>query len=402
MTTDTLTLNPPEEQTFETEHVLPIVGAHLVNDTYTAFVAPLLPVIIEKLSLSLTAAGSLTAILQLPAVLNPLIGYLADRISLRYFIILAPAVTATLISCLGFADSYLGMAALLFITGISVAAFHTPAPAMIARVSGRQVGLGMSLFMAGGELARTLGPIIAVWAVSLWGLDGFYRMVIPGWVTSLFLFFGLRGISANPAHSGNLSALKPALVKLFLPLLIITFFRNFMLDSLVTYLPTYMSSLGANLWLAGVSLSILEFAGVIGALSSGPISDRAGRKMTLLIAAVLSAGLLLVFLKVSGWVVVPVLLLLGFSALSTTPVMLAIVQDQLPEHRAMGNGLFMTITFLIRPIAILVIGAIGDRGGLQSAYFWSAWISLLAIPAILALPGPLKKITPPGAVNPLD
>ena len=121
------------------------------------------------------------------------------------------------------------------------------------------------------------------------------------------------------------------------------------------------------------------------------MSDRAGRKLILLAASLLSAGLLLVFLKVSGWMVVPVLLLLGFTALSTTPVMLAIVQDQLPEHRAMGNGLFMTITFLVRPIAILAIGAIGDRGGLQSAYFWSALISLLAIPAILALPGPLRK-----------
>lgn len=391
MTTETLVINQPAEESFETGHVLPIVGAHLVNDTYTAFVAPLLPVIIEKLSLTLTAAGSLTAILQLPAVLNPLIGYMADRISLRYFIILAPAVTATLISCLGFANSYLAMAVLLFITGISVAAFHTPAPAMIARVSGRQVGLGMSLFMAGGELARTLGPILAVWAVSLWSLDGFYRMVIPGWATSIVLFFGLRGVSAKPTRNGSLADLKPALLKLFLPLLVITFFRNFMLDSLVTYLPVYMNSLGANLWLSGISLSILEFAGVLGALSSGPMSDRAGRKLILLAASLLSAGLLLVFLKVSGWMVVPVLLLLGFTALSTTPVMLAIVQDQLPEHRVMGNGLFMTITFLVRPIAILTIGAIGDRGGLQSAYFWSALISLLAIPAILALPGPLRK-----------
>ena len=173
-------------------------------------------------------------------------------------------------------------------------------------------------------------------------------------------------------------------------MLFITFFRNFLLDSLVTYLPTYMNMQGAGLWLAGAALSILELAGVGGALLSGPLSDRAGRKLILLAATVSSALLLLVFLKVSGWWIVPVLLLLGFTALSTNPVMLAMVQDQLPEHRAMGNGLYMTISFLIRPVAILAIGAIGDRVGLQTAYFWSALISLLAIPAILALPGPLR------------
>jgi len=393
MATEALPLNQPQEQTFETAHVAPIVGAHFVNDIYTAFVAPLLPVIIEKLSLSLTAAGSLTAILQLPAVLNPFIGYLADRISLRYFVIFAPAVTATFISMIGFANSYLALALLFFATGISVAAFHAPAPAMIARVSGRQVGLGMSLFMAGGELARTLGPIIAVWAVSLWGLDGIYRLVIPGWATSLILLWGLRGIPANPARASSLAGLKPALRSLFLPLLVIVFFRNFMLDSLVTYLPTYMNMQGASLWLAGAALSVLELAGVGGALLSGPLSDRNGRKLILLAATLVSSLLMLLFLQVSGWWIVPVLLLLGFTALSTGPVMLAIVQDQLPEHRAMGNGLYMTISFLIRPVAILAIGAIGDRAGLQSAYFWSALISLLAIPAILALPGPLRRTT---------
>lgn len=391
MTTDTITLPIDQEKNFQTGQVMPIAGAHFVHDTYTAFVAPLLPVIIEKLSLTLTAAGSLTAILQLPAVLNPFIGYLADRISLRYFIILAPAVTASLISLLGFADSYLALAILLFITGISVAAFHAPAPAMIARVSGRQVGLGMSLFMASGELARTLGPLIAVWAVSLWGLEGVYRLFIPGWAASLILFFGLRRVPVSPLRTGSLAALKPALRSLFLPLLLITFFRNFMLDSLVTYLPIYMSQQGSSLWLAGGALSILEFAGVAGALSSGPLSDRIGRKSILLAATILSSILLLIFLNVSGWQVVPLLLLLGFTALSSQPVLLAIVQDTLPEHRAMGNGLYMTISFLIRPIAILAIGALGDRGGLVSAYFWGAIISLLAIPAILALPGPFRK-----------
>jgi FSR family fosmidomycin resistance protein-like MFS transporter len=392
MATEAITISQTtEEETFEAARVAPIVGAHFVNDTYTAFVSPLLPVIIEKLSLSLTAAGSLTAILQLPAVINPLIGYMADRISLRYFVIFTPAITATLISSMGFAQSYAALAILFFITGISVAAFHAPAPAMIARVSGKKVGLGMSLFMAGGELARTIGPLIAVWAVSLWSLEGFYRLVIPGWATTAILYWGLHSVPANPAKQAGLASLKPALRTVFLPILFITFFRNFMVDGLVTYLPTYMKMQGSSLLLAGGALSILEFAGVGGALLSGTISDRLGRKITLLAATAASTVMLLLFLRSNGWLVVPILLLLGFTALSATPVMLAIVQDQVPEHRAMGNGLYMTITFLVRPVALLTIGYLGDHLGLQTAYFWSALISLLVIPAILALPGSLRR-----------
>ncbi len=375
------------ESRFQTGQILSIVSGHFIHDVYTAFVAPLLPLIIEKLSLTLTAAGSLSAILQFPGLLNPLMGYLADRAALRYFLILAPGATATLISTLGFAPNYFTLALILFVTGLSSAAFHAPAPAVIAQVSGRQVGLGMSLFMAGGELARTVGPLLAVWAVSTWTLDGFYRIVVLGWAGSLILFWRLRSVTFPASQRSNLQKLAPALRSLFLPILLITLFRNFMLDSLTTYLPVYMDLKGASLWVGGAALSLLEGAGVAGALLSGPLSDRVGRKPVLLGATLLASLLLLLFLRVEGWLTIPVLLALGFTNLSTTPVIMAVVQDQFPENRSFANGVFMAITFLLRTGSILAVGALGDLLGLQAAYFWSAIIALFSIPVILMLPG---------------
>ena len=386
MASESITIPQPAEEEFETGQALTIVSGHFTHDVYTAFVAPLLPLIIEKLSLSLTLAGSLTAFLQLPGLLNPFIGYLADKVSLRYFVILAPAVTATLICSMGFAPSYFALATILFVTGISVAAFHAPAPAMIAEVSGKKVGLGMSLFMAGGELGRTVGPLLAVWAVSTWTLDGFYRIVVLGWAASLVLYVRLNKIQARPATNGSARAILPFVRTLFLPLLLITLFRNFMMSSLSVYLPTFMSREGASLFVAGSALSIYELAGVAGALTSGTISDRIGRKFVLLAAILSSAAVMLVFLNVQGWMQAAVLLVLGFTNLSSTPVLLAIVQEHLPNNRAVGNGLYMSINFLMQFVAILGVGLLGDHFGLQAAFFWSAILSLLAIPPILALP----------------
>lgn len=371
---------------FEAGQVLTVVGGHFIHDTYTAFVSPLLPVIIERLSLTLTQAGSLNAILQFPALINPLIGYLADRVSLRYFVIFAPAVTGTLISAMGMTDSYWALAVLFFVTGISTAAFHAPAPAMIARVSGNQVGRGMGWFMAGGELGRTVGPLLAVWAISLWGLDGFWRMLALGWAASLVMYWRLQKTAARPQLPGRVREILPALGRLFLPLAILSLFRNFLVDSLTTYLPTYLNQSGSSLLVAGGALSLLELAGVAGALTVGSLSDRLGRKPVLAANAILGASLMLVLLNVGGWFLVPVLLVLGFVALSSQPVMLTIVQDCLPRHRAIGNGLFMTIAFLLRPISILGIGYLGDHFGLHTAFYVSALVSLLAIPAVLALP----------------
>jgi FSR family fosmidomycin resistance protein-like MFS transporter len=388
MTTENLkiTMKTTSRGEFQTERVITIFGAHFIHDTYTAFVAPLLPLIIEKLSLTLTMAGSLTAFMQLPAILNPFIGYLADKINLRYFVIFSPALTATLISSLGMAPNYTSLAVLFFLTGISVAAFHAPAPAMVGRISGNRIGKGMSFFMAGGELGRTLGPLLAVWAVSMWTLDGFFRVTVLGWGASLILFWRLKNVGGRPEKSGSVRTILPKIKTLFLPLSIIVFLRHFLLVSLTTYLPTFLNQEGSTIFLAGASLSILEIAGVGGALLSGTISDRLGRKPLLVFATVASSLLTLLFLNIQGWLEIPILILTGFSALSTGPVYLALVQDNVPNNRAIGNGIYISLSFLLRSLVLLFIGMAGDAYGLRMAYYFSVILSFIAVPFIYLLP----------------
>ncbi len=378
---------------FQAEQVLTITSGHFVHDVYSAFVAPLLPLLIDKLSLTLTMAGSLTAFMQLPAILNPFIGHLADKFNLRYFVILAPAITATLMSVMGLSSNYATLAIVLFVTGVSVATFHAPAPAMVGRIAGRRVGKGMSWFMAGGELGRTVGPLFAVWAASLWTLEGMYRVAVIGWGTSLILLWRLKNIPVSTRKLGSMQSILPKLRTLFLPLLIIVFFRMFMAVSLTTYLPTFMKGNGATLFLAGASLSILEFAGVGGVLLSGTLSDRLGRRSVLLFVTVIAPLLMFAFLNTLGWLRIPILMLLGFTSLSTGPVFLALIQDHFPDNRAVGNGLFLSMSFLLRSLAMLLVGMAGDAVGLQAAFFWSAMLSLLAIPGILMLPADTESQT---------
>ncbi|MCD6401713.1 MAG: MFS transporter [Anaerolineales bacterium] len=379
------------QQFRKSKQVFVIGFAHFVHDVYSSFFAPLLPLIIENLSLTLTQAGMLSAIQQLPAILNPLIGYMADRVSLRYFVIFAPAVTATTMSLMGVAPNYFALSMLLLVVGVSIAAFHAPTPAMIARITGNKVGMGMSVFMAFGELARMIGPLFAIWAVSVFSFHGYYPVALFGWLTSFILYTQLKDIPAQSKPKYALKNILPQIKSFFVPLVFVMIFRSFLTVSIKTFLPTLMRSQNSSFFMAGAALSVLEFAGVWGAISSGSISDKVGRKPVLISAILVASIVLNIFLRLSGVWAILILLLLGFFALSTSPVFLAMVQDHFPENRSTANGIFMTLSFLLGSLVAIIIGFLGDRIGLHATFQLSAWLCLLAIPFILLLPNEPKE-----------
>jgi FSR family fosmidomycin resistance protein-like MFS transporter len=361
---------------------------HFIHDVYSSFLSPLLPLLIEKLSMSLTQAGFLSTVLQLPAILNPYIGVWADRISVRYFIILAPAMTAIPMSLIGVAPSYGMLLMLLLAAGISVAIFHVPAPVLVSRLAGERVGRGMSLFMTGGELARAVGPLAAVGAVTLWGLEGFYPVMVFGIAASAWLMLRFREASVGLSRQPRTSVFRAwqHIRHIMIPLSFILVARGFMHAGMATFLPTYLNQETGNLWLAGAGLTLFETTGVIGVLVSGSASDYLGRRRVLLVALIGAPISMLLFTLSGGALRFVALLFVGFTLLATTPVMMATVQAHGQKAPAAANGFFMMISFLARSSVVVVVGLFGDWLGLKVTYLISAGIGVLGIPFIFWLP----------------
>jgi len=368
------------------KQILIVSGGHLFHDLYTSFLAPLLPTLIENFSLSLTSAGVLTTFSRIPSILNPFIGYLADKVGARYFVILAPAITATLMSLLGQANSFYSLAIILFIAGTSSTMFHAASPGLVAIASGNRKGYGLSLFMAGGGIGRSLGPLLVVWVVSVWGLNSISRLMFLGWAASIILFIQFRKLDISPQVNSPLKSVLPLFKEFFLPLSIVVILRSTLTAALSTYLPVYMVRSGAPLWIAGAALTVLELSGVVGALFIGPLSDSFGRRKSIKISLLISAFLVPIFLQVHGWLAFPLLILLGFFSLSPGTLFLALVQDNFQEHRATGNGIYLLIHLLSNGLMLIIIGFIGDNLGLKTAYLLGAAASLCSIPALSLLP----------------
>jgi FSR family fosmidomycin resistance protein-like MFS transporter len=375
---------------FQTGNVILISLTHFIHDVYAAFLAPILPLLIEKLKINYTLAGLLTVFQQIPSLLNPVIGILANNIKIRYLVIFAPAITTISMSLIGLAPSYLVLAILLFIMGLSSALFHVPTPVLIKKASGERIGKGISFFMLGGEAARTLGPLIIVGAVSVWGLNGTYKLIPFGLIASVILYWRLRDLkisdeikSDNPfkgirstfrTHSG-----------FFILIGLIMLFHGFMRASLSIFLPTYLSVKGMSLWFGGLSLSVYELAGAIGIYLSGTFSDKTGRIKMLVTIVCLAPIFMVLFLFSNQVLMFPSLALLGLFLLSVTPVILAMVMDIDSKHSVFLSSIFMFLSFVSASLTALLVGVLSDLIGLINTYKISAAIAFLAIPMVFVL-----------------
>lgn len=376
---------------FQSGRVMLVSMAHMVHDIYSSFFAPLLPLLIEKLSLNYTAVGVLSLVQRLPSLLNPFVGLLADRIALRYLVIVAPAVTAVAMSLLGLAPNVAILGILLFVMGFSSMLFHVPSPVMIRKLSGDRVGRGMSYYMFGGEMARTVGPLIIVGAATAWGLEGTWRLIPFGLLATFILYLRFRNVkvsdefSRRKKESGLWTSLQ-RLAPFFVIITGITFFRAVTKSALTTFLPTYMNvDMGASLWISGGALAILELAGAGGALLSGTISDRIGQRNTLLIITLSTPVLMLLFVNLGSAWSVPVLILLGLSIFGSTPVILAMIQHRAKDRPAFFNSIYMLISFFVSASLVIGIGAVADRLGLSATYNICGWLAFGAVPFVLAL-----------------
>ncbi len=377
-------------QHFPLGSVFTITMGHAANDLYVSFLPPLLPLFIANLGLSHTRAGLLSLLRQTPSLMQPAIGHLADRFDLRRLVILAPTVTALMTSLLGLAQSYTVLALLLVMAGVSSVAFHAITPAIAGELSGTgHMGRGMGLWVFGGELGFTLGPLLIVSVVDRFGLKATPWLVFIGVLGSLVLRSQLRAIPYHSARSGQSLPWRQALSQVrqvLVPLLGLAGTRSLAMSALASYLPTYLSEAGTSFWLAGASLTVYQAAASMGVLVGGSLSDHLGRRVVMLASMLLTPLLLVAFLALDGVAQYLTLFAIGFVVVAYDPAAMAVIQERAVQNRALASSAYLSLSFLIRSLAVVVVGALGDWVGLRWAYAIGAALFLLGTPLLWLLP----------------
>jgi FSR family fosmidomycin resistance protein-like MFS transporter len=374
---------------FRAGAVATVATGHALNDTYVGFLPVLLPAFVTRFSLNNLQAGWLSAFTQIPSVLQPFIGHLADRVTLRWVVTLAPGVTATFMSLVGWAPNYAVLALLLLAVGASSAAFHAVGSATAGRLSARHLGRGMSLWMVGGELGGALGPLLAGSAMTLLTLKNLAWLMVLGWIGSAAFYFQLRSV----ATQGRVTAERPhwrySLGRMRRVILLmggLATLRSMAGMAPWVFIPILLTAEGYSHLASGAALTLFQVSGVAGTLCAGWISDRLGRRIMLLAGTVVGPISLVLFASFHGWVQFPFLAAAGAVGVQMHPMSMAMIQEKFPESRGLANSLYLSMVFVISSGAAILVGYLGDTIGLRHAFMVAAAVMLAGLPLVLSLP----------------
>lgn len=367
--------------------VLVLAATHFVADGYSNIYAPLLPLLIPKLGLSLAMAGMLTTVLQLGSSFSQLgFGHLADRWRPRVLLVAGPFVSVVVLSFVGVAPNPVALGAVLLVGGLGGAAFHPTAAAVVHHLGGRHSGLAMALHITGGSLGFSLAPLLFAPFAQRAGPEWIPVLAVPGVVVLALLLRNLPPTAAaRSRQAGGLLALKPWAVPLGL-LWSIVVLRTMVSLSFATFVPVMLVRRGVSVGAAGAAVSAYLFASAAGGLTGGPLADRFGHRRLIMLSMICAVPFLVAAPMLSGWAFVATLTAAGFCLQSTLPVNVTFAHLIAPINAGTVSSLMMGFAWGSGGLAVPAVGLLADRVGVEATLRVMAFAPLLAAALAWSLP----------------
>lgn len=367
---------------------------HLVVDSINSQRAVLLTFLSVPLGLNNAALGFFNTLYVIGgSVLQPVFGYLADRLGPRWM-----AMGGVLWQGTFFALALLipGPMALwlLVIASLGSASFH-PAGVMQATLRGQTHFAGRettsaSFFFVFGQTGFFIGPVLGGPLLDRFGPLGLLliaSLVLP---TGMNVGYRLRqapraapavGAAPRVPESSNPGS---ADVRLGRWLLLVAFallaaFQGWAQQNMMTFVPKYIQDLGQGPAVYGVMAAMFMGGSALGNVAGGGLADRFGKRRVAVTALSLaSVPLFLVGSVGWSWWLLLLIPLGGALTGSVQSIIVVLAQRKLPRGMALASGLIMGYMFSAGALGALLSGFLADQWGLASIFHMNALIVLAA------------------------
>jgi MFS family permease len=367
---------------------------HVWNDAFFALLYPLLPLIAADLSLSYTQTGLLrtlfsgaASIAQLPAT------FAATQFGEFLPLILGNMWVAGGLVGMGLAPAYGWLLAASVLGGLGGGPQHPLGSSLISRVydrKGRTTAIGTLNFA--GDVGKLAGPaligllvVVCGWRSILVGAGilGFGAMLLLG-ATRRTMAVNPVGIEKSQAHERPSTERVPR--HIFATMTLVGVLDSATRGAALTFLPFVLVEKGLSEGSIGGLFTLLFAGGAAGKLVCGWLGDRMSSLSLIWATKGLVAILLILFFVAPVPALAPLVLVFGFGLNGTSSVLYASVARFLPlNRRARGYGFYFTFTQGASAASPVLYGLVADVGGLANAMIAMSLVSLVILPASLAL-----------------
>lgn len=364
---------------------------HFTGDFYSSFINPLFPLFVQKMGLSLAQVGIISGVIRFLAfIVQPSVGYLADRYSTRHFILLGVLMPVVFIPLSGITTGFWTLLAAVALGSVGSSMFHPAVTGQVPVYSGNKTGFAMSVFNTGGTLAFGVGPLFITWYASRFGLNALPLTTAFGLSVALYLYGvvpipqseGLRRLGFWGSIKYSLGGVWKTVVCIWMVMVL----RAITGQAFLTFMPVLYVEKGFSVLSAGGMFSLFTVAGTVSGLIAGHISDRIGFKPVFIFNFVLMSPMLVLFLNLQGhWIYIGAVMA-GAMVFATLPLGVAMAQMLAPKSRSMVASLMMGFAFGLGGALSPVVGKLADLYSIHSVLMGISLLPLLSLPLILTFP----------------
>lgn len=360
-------------------------GSHFLNDLVTTGMVPALVVMYkDAFSLNYTESTLIVLISYLTsAISQPIFGMMSDRKPKVWFFSLGLFLSVAGLALTGIAPNLFWLLIFIAISGLGSGIFHPEASRGTHFASGNKKGLAQSIFQVGGNAGQAFGPLMIPLFLVYTGIEGLIWL-LPVAFLSLFLTVPLlKWMKASVQNYQVKRKELPGenLVWGSILLIVIILLRSWCQVGVVIFLPFYLSHL--TLQQSELLNFVFVGAGAVGTFFGGVLADKIGMKRLMVSSMMIATPFALLFPYVEGWLTVVVLLLFGFSVLSSFSVSVIYMQMLLPKNLALASGLSIGFGVGAGGIGSVFLGGVSDIIGVSTVFTILSILPLIG--AILAI-----------------
>jgi FSR family fosmidomycin resistance protein-like MFS transporter len=378
------------------------MAGHICTDINQGALPAVLPFLVLHKNISYaSAAGLIFAANSVSSLIQPLLGYLGDKISWPWLMGLGVLLAGGGLALVGFLDQYWAIFIAVMISGVGIALFHPEGGKIAHLVAGEKKGSGIAIFSVGGNIGFALGPVIASIALTVWGLRGTAVFLAPAAVMAAVVLLCLPGLHRILAASAQRKAAVknsttqddwPSFVKVSACIT----GRSVVSYGLTTFIPLYFAAIFMLPEVsASARLTLFSIVAAAATLFGGYAADRIGFTRVIRGGFTLLAPLLFLLPVLES--VRPATLLLipiAFAVSCPQGASIALGQKFLPNHIGTSSGIMLGLAVSVGGMAAPGIGWIGDHYGLPAAMYTIAAFSLLTLLLACLVPNSGKPAKP--------